>query len=60
MTSPEPCAACPWMQKGRPDITPQVLASARRGDWFCCHVHMGTCAGAQLEARKELVPHDQS
>lgn len=45
-----PCSACPWIKKGQPDITPPVRVAAERGDWFCCHVHMGTCVGAQLVA----------
>lgn len=43
-----PCAACPWMQKGQPDITPEVREAAEAGAWFCCHVHLGTCHGAAL------------
>ena len=42
----KPCEACPWMKPKQPDITPEVRAAAVRGDWFCCHVNMGTCHGA--------------
>lgn len=36
------------MEYGQPDITTEVRLAAERGDWFCCHVHMGTCSGAVL------------
>lgn len=46
-TASTPCSACPWTQKGQPDLTPAVREAAEAGKWFCCHVHMGTCFGAQ-------------
>lgn len=42
-----PCVKCPWIAKGQPDLTPEVRQAAVDGKWFCCHVHMGTCFGAQ-------------
>lgn len=48
----KPCAACPWMQKGQPYITPPIREAAERGEWFCCHVHCGTCHGAALVAKR--------
>lgn len=49
-----PCRACPWTQKGQPDITAPVRAAAEAGEWFCCHVNMGTCHGAQLIHRAAI------
>lgn len=46
-TRPTPCKACPWVEKGQPLITDELRACARRGEWFCCHVNLGTCFGAE-------------
>lgn len=45
---PKPCAHCPWTDAAQDvdAIVPGASASAKAGDWFCCHVHMGTCWGA--------------
>ena len=48
----KPCEHCPWVEKGQPQIMPEVRQAAERGDWFCCHVHMGMCTGAELIRRK--------
>lgn len=45
-----PCASCPWTIKGQPDIKAEHRAAAEGGAWFCCHVHLGTCYGAQRYA----------
>lgn len=45
--SNNPCEACPWTQKGQPDLTECVRQAAKDGAWFCCHVHLGTCFGAE-------------
>jgi hypothetical protein len=50
----KPCEKCPWTQRGRPDITPEVLEAGRSGMWFCCHVNMGTCYGAQAEHKRAI------
>lgn len=47
-----PCADCPWVS-GQPrdreaTTQPSVEQAMKRGDWFCCHVNMGTCYGAKL------------
>lgn len=54
VVSNRPCPACPWTQKGQPDITDELRSCASDGQWFCCHVNMGTCFGAQryAESRK--------
>jgi hypothetical protein len=51
------CAACPWIQK-HPDkdvqaMKKQALPSLKAGQWFCCHVNLGTCHGA-AEAQKRM------
>lgn len=48
----KPCDKCPWLHE--PGVlTPEVRAAAERGDWFCCHVRMGTCAGAAAVSKKQ-------
>lgn len=51
-TDDKPCSACPWTSKDQRDIDatsdPAVQASMQAGQWFCCHVNMGTCHGARL------------
>lgn len=49
----KPCSACPWIQKGQPDITPELRQLAQAGTWFCCHVNMGTCHGAAKQHASE-------
>jgi hypothetical protein len=49
----KPCNACPWTSKEQRDkeaLTDEVKKAAASGAWFCCHVHMGTCYGAQRYA----------
>ena len=43
----KPCKQCPWIQKGQPDITPELQKTNNEGQWFCCHVNLGTCHGAE-------------
>jgi hypothetical protein len=45
--TPGPCKACPWTEKGQPLITDELRECAKQGQWFCCHVNMGTCHGAE-------------
>lgn len=45
-----PCEKCPWTQKGQPDLNDVLRSAACDGKWFCCHVNMGTCYGAQRYA----------
>ena len=47
MSKPKPCKACPWMKKNQPDITDEARSAMENGEWFCCHVRMGTCIGAK-------------
>ena len=57
-----PCHACPWVP-GRPlsdGIEDVHREAARRGDWFCCHVHMGTCYGAENFGRRERAKPEES
>jgi hypothetical protein len=45
-----PCQKCPWTSKDQRDkdsITSDIRQAAVDGLWFCCHVNMGTCYGAQ-------------
>ena len=49
MSADKPCAGCPWTSREERDkaaLTEEVKAAARGGQWFCCHVNMGTCHGA--------------
>lgn len=50
----KPCEKCPWMSKDARDIeaisAPEVQDAMKAGQWFCCHVHMGTCYGAELQS----------
>jgi len=50
-----PCAACPWLSKDARDReaveTPEVRSALAAGQWFCCHVNMGTCHGAERVRR---------
>lgn len=49
----KPCPVCPWIQPGRPDITPDLEILARAGVWFCCHGRGGgTCIGAANVAKE--------
>src|SRR5258706_2222898 len=48
----KPCDACPWTERDTPSITPEIAAAAQRGDWFCCHVNLGPCAGAKNYAAR--------
>lgn len=48
----KPCKQCPWTQKGRPLITPDLEEASKKGTWFCCHVNMGTCFGAKNVGKK--------
>ena len=45
--TPAPCEHCPWPAKGQPDLTDELREHAAAGTWFCCHVHLGTCWGAE-------------
>ena len=45
-TEGQMCKACPWHEAKTLPVP--VKSAAIRGDWFCCHVHMGTCFGAAL------------
>lgn len=50
----KPCDACPWVP-GRPlsdEIKPEHEEALARGEWFCCHVNMGTCHGAENRRKK--------
>ena len=35
------------MKKNQPDITDEARSAMENGEWFCCHVRMGTCIGAK-------------
>jgi len=51
---PVPCDGCPWASaadRDRAALTDEVKAAAARGDWFCCHVNMGTCWGSVRYAK---------
>lgn len=52
--SAAPCTKCPWIQPGRPDITPELETLARDGEFFCCHVDCGLCRGAAAEHKRAL------
>lgn len=41
-----PCDKCPWVKRGQPDLTPAIKQASVDGQWFCCHINMGTCIGA--------------
>lgn len=47
-----PCSACPWVSRDkdyRAAVSdPATRAAMESGQWFCCHVNMGTCHGARL------------
>lgn len=43
----KPCHDCPWTKKGQPDLDDALRARAESGVWFCCHVRLGTCIGAE-------------
>lgn len=53
-TPPEgkPCEKCPWTSKDPRDVEltakPAFKNAMESGQWFACHVHMGTCHGARL------------
>jgi hypothetical protein len=56
-----PCDACPWVSKEARDksaLTPAVRDAAVRGEWFCCHIHQGTCHGARRygESKRRQTP----
>lgn len=54
----KPCSSCPWTQKDQPDLTDELRACAERGAWFCCHVHLGTCHGAERYATAKEKRHE--
>jgi hypothetical protein len=58
--TPPPCDACPWSAKGQPDLTDELRARAAAGNWFCCHVKLGTCWGVaryqQALASRDIEP----
>lgn len=61
-TDTKPCAGCPWTSKAARDraaLTDEVRAAAVEGKWFCCHVHMGTCYGAERygKAKRQQALH---
>lgn len=43
----KPCKKCPWAEKGQPLITEELKKSNTGNAWFCCHINMGTCYGAE-------------
>lgn len=46
----KPCADCPWTSRDQRDVdalTPEIREKAVEGRWFCCHVNLGTCFGAE-------------
>lgn len=50
MTERTACSECPWTsaaERDRAALTDKLKATAANGMWFCCHVNMGTCYGAQ-------------
>jgi len=49
----KPCEQCPWTIKGQPDITSTMRSANDKGEWFCCHVNMGTCHGAKNTRKKK-------
>jgi len=55
----KPCKECPWTKKGMPDIKKEQTDALANGGWFCCHVNMGTCFGAEnlkiKNSKKNLV-----
>lgn len=53
---PKPCPACPWISKEARDIiAPLYRDAAGAGQWFCCHVNLGTCWGAvRFGAAREM------
>lgn len=56
----KPCPQCPWTEKGQPLITEELKKARDAGEWFCCHVNMGTCHGAQNTKRKDSNPAPQT
>jgi len=48
-----PCARCPWLVEHEL-LTPEVQAAGLAGEWFCCHVRMGTCTGVAVWRRRKL------
>ncbi len=48
----KPCNACPWVSTDQRDkeavSAPGMQEAMQNGNWFCCHVNMGTCHGAAL------------
>jgi hypothetical protein len=54
----KPCKACPWMSRDERDkeaiSDPKVQESMLAGNWFCCHVNMGTCHGAAIRHKQSL------
>lgn len=58
MASEKPCDACPWVSQDSRDqaavADPATRASMEAGNWFCCHVNMGTCHGARLLHEKHM------
>ena len=60
MAKQRPCGNCPWTQKGQPLIT-EVQRKANVGDaWFCCHVNMGTCHGAENVKQSKINKNGKS
>jgi hypothetical protein len=47
----KPRNGCPWTSRAERDkaaLSDNLKRAAARGDWFCCHVRLGTCHGAKL------------
>jgi hypothetical protein len=36
-----------------PLIDENIKSAAREGQWFCCHVNLGTCHGAAKYGRQQ-------
>ena len=60
MSCSKPCKNCPWIKKGQPDISDEVRKAMESGQWFCCHVNMGTCFGAQKLYKNHINNKKQS
>lgn len=63
MSEGKPCEKCPWMSRDPRDkeavADPSVQATMKSGRWFCCHVNMGTCFGAQIRYEQHVKKSQQ-
>jgi hypothetical protein len=52
----KPCAQCPWTSSDPRDKSAidahKARAAAEAGQWFCCHVNLGTCYGALAVSKR--------